>query len=284
MTNDYQLNIYSELSSSPVPSFLPRLPKSLRGQTKSNKPKRELPVLFTVNDYKGTLCFITQTRPTNHGFDVLYGYPENKIFGYGPQRLISTRELVDFWEKYRTSTEFLTYDLPVGRTTIKRARKRLGFNFRVDTSKFWMDRLEELKTLPVRDFAAKHGVSPGIVFDTRRKLLGKVSRDSFWWNKPAILAYLRSGASLDQIAAKLGVKHTQACRLRTIAQQKGKVKIEANTPITQAEGWWRTPENLAVLLSGSPLDEIATKLGIKKMQASRLRGIARRTYGARSES
>jgi hypothetical protein len=282
MTNDYQLNIYSELSSSPVPNFLPRIPKSLRGQTQTNKPK--LPILFTVNDYKGILCFITQVRPTNHGFDVLYGYPETKFFGLGPQRLISTRELFDFWEKYRTSTEFVTYDLPIGRTTIKRARKRLGFNFRTDTSKFWMDRLEELKAMPVREFAAKHGVNAAVAGDMRRKLVGNTARPVGWWNKPTILQYLRSGVTLTQICEKLGVKHTQACRLRTMAQQKGNAKIKRNTPVALTEGWWRTPETIATLLSGAPLAEIATKLGIANMQASRLRGTARRIYATPAQS
>ena len=63
-------------------------------------------------------------------------------------------------------------DLPAGRTTLKRLRRRLGFHYFEDKSEFWWDRIGDLETYSAREFAKLHDVDVQVVFDTRTKLLG----------------------------------------------------------------------------------------------------------------
>jgi hypothetical protein len=79
------------------------------------------------------------------------------LFG-GLPRLIPTRELRDFWHTNRARLNGFIYDLPAGRTTLKRARQRLGFNSRDDISEFWTERIEDLELLSAHEFAATYGV------------------------------------------------------------------------------------------------------------------------------
>jgi hypothetical protein len=218
MTNDFQIYIESKFSSLPVPSFHPRLPKGPRGSTDDSKQRAKIPVLFQARDFQDALWDVTMVRATKHGFDLLLGYRAEGPFWFGPPRVICTSELKDFWERNRAKTGGLTYDLPAGRTTLKRVRRRLGFHFRKDVSKFWMDRLADLKTMRARDFAAKHDCALAVVLDTRRRLVGRVAREIGWWNKPAIVEFLLSGVTRREIAEKLGISLTQASRLRTQAQ------------------------------------------------------------------
>jgi hypothetical protein len=214
MTNDYQIDIYSELSSLPVPSFLPRPVRELRKQP---KPKRVRVFLFQTQDTFGKTWNVEQVRPTHHGFDVLYGQKEG-LPGSIP-RLICTTELREFWDAHKATYDAATYDLPMGRTTIKRARKKLGFNRGKDLSKFWMDRIHDLKTMTPREFAAKHNLTVSMAFDARARLLGRSARQLGWWKTPSIVQFLRSGVICREIKEKLGVSLTHAHRLRKRACQ-----------------------------------------------------------------
>ena len=94
MTNDYQIDIYSELSSLPVPSFLPR------PTPQGPKPKRQLTYLFQTQDLYGKTWFVEQVRSTRHGFDVVFGQKEGEPLRIS--RLVYTKELRDFWEKHKS--------------------------------------------------------------------------------------------------------------------------------------------------------------------------------------
>jgi hypothetical protein len=281
MTNDFQIYIESAITSLPVPSFHPRLAKGQRVGKEKRNYRDKIPVLFQTSDYQEALWEVTKVRPTKHGFDLLLGYRIGTFFGLGPSRVIVTRELKDFWETNKVNAGF-AYTLPAGRTTLKRIRKRLGYNFRKAMSKYWMDRLGDLGTMRPRDFAVKHGIAREVAFDTRRRLLGKVAREKGWWNQPAILEFLRSDVKVREISEKLGVSLTQACRLRMRAQQKSGPSgvLPANATIQEAKGWWRTPEKVAILLSDASLGEIAEKLGVNRRQVSRLQFKARLDYGS----
>src|ERR1022692_1313838 len=66
------------------------------------------------------------------------GEPEPRLGSYrgGLPRLIATQPLIDFWEANRTKRDGVLFDLPAGRTTLKRVRRHLGFHNLDDISEF----------------------------------------------------------------------------------------------------------------------------------------------------
>jgi len=178
--------------------------------------KRKYPILGQVRDVEGSLWHVRDIRDTKHGFDLLLGSPDTRTESYprGLPRLIATRPLVDFWEANKIRRDGVLFDLPAGRTTLKRLRHRLGFHNLDDLSEYWQERIEDLEELSAREFAKRHGVHIDVVFDTRLKLLGKRARDLGWWRKPRPLKVLRSKITLREMGEKLGISITQAKRLR----------------------------------------------------------------------
>ncbi len=184
--------------------------------------KRQAKILGQVRDVEGSLWDVRQIRDTKHGFDLLFGSPEPRLGSYrgGLPRLIATQPLIDFWEANRTKRDGVLFDLPAGRTTLKRVRRHLGFHNLDDISEFWKERIEDLEALSAREFAIRHEVDIQVVFDTRRKLLGKRARDPGWWRKPRPLKILRSNITLREMGEKLDISITQAKRLRDRARRQ----------------------------------------------------------------
>jgi len=93
------------------------------------------PMLFQVPAFDGTFYDVYESRPTKHGFDLLFGYPtkaHRRIYAkYNKTGLIPTAELVAYWEAHRIE-DYVNFDLPAGETTLKRLRQRLGFNVKRD--------------------------------------------------------------------------------------------------------------------------------------------------------
>jgi hypothetical protein len=176
---------------------------------------RKYPRLGEVTDFYGEPWDIRQIRPTRHGFDLLYGsrVSERDLTG-GLLRLIPTRELRDFWHTNRAKTNAVTYDLPAGRTTLKRARQRFGFNHLDDMTEFWTERIVDLDRLSPREFAAKHGVTYQLTVARRRTILGKRLRPIGWWRNPKHVGILLSALTLSQAGKKLGISTSQTHRLR----------------------------------------------------------------------
>ncbi len=194
----------------------PNLPD---GALIQNVVKRKYVVLAQVKDVFGDIWDVRQIRPTKHGFDLLYGSPEpgsQKYWG-GPPRLIAHQPLVDYWETNQATIRMI-YDLPGGRTTFKRLRHHLGFNYHRDLNTFYMQRIDDLEHLTTRQFAARHNVDYNVASDARRKLLGRFARPLGWWRKARPLKILQSGILLRQIAEKLGISTSQAHRLRERAR------------------------------------------------------------------
>ena len=184
--------------------------------------KRKFPVLGRVRDVEGSLWDVRQIRDTKHGFDLLFGSPAGRSANYrgGLPRLIATRPLIDFWKENRTKHDGVLFDLPAGRTTLKRIRHRFGFHYHEDLSQFWQERIEDLQKLSAREFAARHQIDIAVVFDTRTRLLGKRARESGWWRRPRTLKVLRSDITLREIGEKLGISISQAHRLRKRALRR----------------------------------------------------------------
>lgn len=174
------------------------------------------PIVGQVNDVDGVLWNIRDARDTKHGFDLYFGTPARNRGSYrgGLPRLIATKALRDFWDANRTKGDGILYDLPAGRSTLKRVRHRLGFNFVDDRAEYWTDRIDDLTFLPAREFAAKHGVELDVAVDWRFRLLGSSTRAMGWWRKPKILKILLSDLTLSQVGLKLGISISQANRLR----------------------------------------------------------------------
>jgi hypothetical protein len=181
----------------------------------------KFPICGQVIDVNGDLWDVRDVRDTKYGFDLHFGTPANDhgAFRGGMPRLIATRSLRTFWEVNRTKGHGFLFDLPAGRTTLKRIRKRLGFNYNDDVTEFWTERIEDLESLPVREFAEMHGVVKKVAFERRLKMVGKRAREIGWWRKPRVRKILLSDVTLSEAGRKLGISTSQSKRLRDRAKQ-----------------------------------------------------------------
>lgn len=184
------------------------------------KPRLKWPVIGQARDVFDRLWHVRDIRATKHGFDLLFGSPDDADRRFwGLPRLIPTYELINYWEANRTNRERVIFDLPAGRTTLKRVRYRFGFHLPNDVNAQWQQRLEDLKTLKARDFAARYNMNVDVVKDARLRFLGKVAREIGWWRTPETLAILRSDLKLREIGRKLGIGTTHARRLKIRARE-----------------------------------------------------------------
>lgn len=181
------------------------------------------PICGQVFDVDGTLWDVRDVRTTKHGFDLCFGTPADDHGAYrgGLPRLIATAPLRKYWEDTRTNGDAVIFDLPAGRTTLKRVRRRLGFNFVLDRRQLWATRAEDLAILPIREFAQKHRVMKDVAFAWRRRLTGnQPSRETGWWRKPRYLKILLADTLLKDAARKLGISTSHTHRLRLLAHEE----------------------------------------------------------------
>ena len=195
-----------------------RKPPSRKGFAKPES-MRKYPKLAEARDFEGRLWDVRGIRPTKHGFDLLYGTRSPAGSHCGVPRLIPTRELLEFWDDNRTQLR-LVYDLPAGRSTIKRMWQEFEFNVNNDTSEFYAARILDLEVLTAREFAAKHGVAIDVARQRRHRIFGNSTRPLGWWRKPMFLKFLLSDMTLINVAGKLGIGTTHASRLRRQAKQE----------------------------------------------------------------
>ncbi|MGA7409427.1 MAG: hypothetical protein WBW33_03015 [Bryobacteraceae bacterium] len=180
------------------------------------------PICGQVRDVDGALWNVRDVRTTKHGLDLYYGSPDKAHDTHrgGPLRLIVTKDLRDFWWDNRLESHGLLFDLPAGRTTLKRARNRLQFNQRDAVRDFWTERLDDLATLPTCEFAAKYGVDKTRAFDWRFRLVGQRARPLGWWRTPETFKILLSDMKLREVGEELGIGTSHAMRLRRRAKQE----------------------------------------------------------------
>jgi hypothetical protein len=218
----------------------PREIRPLRGKGSCTPEARlKFPKRGEIGDIDGILWDVRDIRPTKHGFDIYYGTPAFHSCGSLSRkpRLIATSHLVEFWDANCTRGHGFLFDLPAGRTTLKRLRARLGFNFHDDTDAFWKDRIDDLRSLSGKEFAARHGVSRDLAVDWRCRFFGSTRRTSGWWRKPKVMAALLSGQTLCKIGRKLGISVSQVFRLRARARQESQ---EANNRVNPGLVSFRT--------------------------------------------
>ena len=184
--------------------------------------KRKFPVVGETRDTNNIHWYVRDIRTTKHGFDLLFGSPvlsrpKNGLYSGQLPQLIATQPLMDFWDVNRTKHDGFLFDLPAGRTTLKRLRARMGFNFTNDWSDWWDERRADLETLSVSAFAKKHGIKKNVAFEKRFKIFGRRARQIGWWRTPEHLEILRRTPTLHEIAGILNISVSQAFRLRAKA-------------------------------------------------------------------
>lgn len=124
---------------------------------------RKAQIIGQATDYAGVRWDVRETRPTAHGFDILIGWPQGEPRGRGGRGVaaILSVELA----RYLAETRPRDIDLPIGRTTFKRLRSELGLAWSWDA--WWADRVDDLLSMTLEAFCARHGCSIGAASQRR---------------------------------------------------------------------------------------------------------------------
>lgn len=127
---------------------------------------RNAQIIGEAVDVWGAVWDVRERRPTEHGFAVEIGWPRDAKRGRGGRgvAVILTEPLA----RYLTDTRQRDIDLPIGLTAAKRLRAQLGVRW--DWDAWWAEREEDLRTLTLEQFAAKHGCSIGAASQRRAAL------------------------------------------------------------------------------------------------------------------
>lgn len=230
------------------------------------RPKRKL--LMEVVDIDGDLWSVYESRPTNHGWPVLFGRPAEAT-GRGANAAILTRELADHLTAHRMAKRLEMLDLPeLSVSCIKAFRKRLGFNRYDDARAFFEARVDDLRNLTLEEFARKHKVKAGAAEQWRLELVGKTLRDAGWWRDEAVVEALKSDASAADVAAFIGQSVGSAGRLRDTLRKHGLM-----APATPEETSRRMRVNRRRWVSKKQR-ETAKKMGSAKKSKEHRRHIA----------
>lgn len=170
-----------------------------------------------VHDIFGQTWLVTEARETPLGFDVLVGRP------HPPSRqgatVILTDDLAEAIDAMRDTPADLDGVLPIGRTTIKRLRKAMGYHWRADRLDWYLDRLDDLATMTGVEFAQRHGVSEATASIWRNRLVGPRRRPAGWWRAPDVVATLTAPTSAAQAARALEISDGAVRRLRHLLRE-----------------------------------------------------------------
>jgi hypothetical protein len=205
---------------------------------KTKRKPRDFEV--TIKDALGLEWHVKEARQTKYGFDLLYGRRKDPgpYDAGGPNRLIYTRELQAFWDKYSVRHDGTILDLPGGRTTLKRARVALQFHWGKDSEKFWRKHKPDLDGLKPREFEEKYKeqkITGSRMSAWRLRLLGFRARPLGWWREAEVLKLLLSKKSLSQIRAELEgrISTSQVHRLRCRAKLAYELRNGKPVPIAE---------------------------------------------------
>lgn len=119
-----------------------------------------------IKDIWGDLWAIEELRPTSHHFEIALGRP----VGYGPQgrTVILTPALAHYLQGVERPRDL---DLPISRSTLTTLRRQLGLGF--DAAAWWRAREDDLRSMTLDAFAAKHRCSTGAASQRRAALTTK---------------------------------------------------------------------------------------------------------------
>lgn len=124
---------------------------------------RQAEIIGEATDWRGERWEVRERRATDHGFDVLIGWPAGEPRGRGGRGVatILTAELA----RYLVETRQRDIALPIGLTAAKRLRRELGVSWSWDD--WWQQRREDLLSLTLEAFCARHGCSLGAASQRR---------------------------------------------------------------------------------------------------------------------
>lgn len=127
------------------------------------RPTRDDLAIGLIRDAIGESYLVVELRPTAHGFDLALGWPED-MSGPGNPRVILTMPLIE----YLTATRPRDVALPISRSTIKKLRNDLSLRWSWDD--WWAARADDLGSMTLEAFCARHGCSMGAASQRRRSL------------------------------------------------------------------------------------------------------------------
>lgn len=124
---------------------------------------RKALIIGCATDWQGVAWDVRERRPTRHGFDVLIGWPAGEPRGRAGRGVatILTVELAH----YLGQTRLRDIDLPIGLTAARRLRRVIGLAWSWD--EWWAKRREDLLSLTLEAFCARHGCSMGAASQRR---------------------------------------------------------------------------------------------------------------------
>ena len=137
------------------------------GRVRLPRPTRESLAIDQIDDIEGCSWLVSEYRPTPHGFAVAVGWPIDAS-GPGGPCVIMTAALAEY---LRSAPRPRDIDLPISRSTIKQLRGALGLSF--DADAWWAARADDLGSMTLAAFCARHGCSIGAA-SIRRRAMGLV--------------------------------------------------------------------------------------------------------------
>lgn len=145
--------------------------------------------------------------------------------GVGGASWILTRPLIDWLERVRFDALANLAGMPFGKNALKRLRKAVGHDRAADRRAWWVERLDDLQSLPSAEFAARHprdgkALSAGAVDLMRAELVGPRGRIKGGWRAHAEL--ILGGLPAQLVGERLGVPAAVASRWRyRLRQERG---------------------------------------------------------------
>ena len=175
------------------------------------------PLYEQIIDVVGSVWNIRQSRPSKHGFPLLFGYPaftpSYRRKPAGKYHLIATPALLKYWQNCPQKNEDI-FDLPAGASTLARLRQSLRRKFVSLQLAPQRQQGAQTSMRAIRDFAARFDVSLEEAQDWHFFLLDPLTRPVAWWKEPAALAVFRSPLTLREMAETLRISEAQAGRLK----------------------------------------------------------------------
>lgn len=131
---------------------------------------RRAQIVGQATDWSGARWDVREHRPTAHNWNILIGWPHGEPRGQGGRGVatILTVELA----QYLATTRPCDVGLPIGRTTVKRLRALLGLRWSWDA--WWQARADDLQTMTLEAFCARHGCSIGAASQRRAQLRARL--------------------------------------------------------------------------------------------------------------
>jgi len=130
---------------------------------------RQASIIGQATDWEGVRWDVRECRPTIHPFVIMIGWLRGEPRGKGGRgvAVILTVELA----RYLSDTRPRDVVLPLGQTTLKRLRQVLDVRWSWDD--WWAARQDDLLSLTLQAFCAKHGCSMGAASQRRAMMVNK---------------------------------------------------------------------------------------------------------------